>query len=1381
MEAASIVPATSSSSKVILQCTDPANVFDSFQSLLEPRTPLKNLHWKSPSRPLRSIPTLNVTLSKKESTANGLHAGGRRHQIPGLRETPYLKLYLLRCDDKETYKETARKEIKQWIKDNTFEKESKSTLRNQEHHDAFEWMVVHVVVPGTAAAAQPVSSKHLSLNDTESTDSLNSKSKWTGKSTSTIYDKLRADFSSSKLSSPRVAQVRLTDSAKPSGALAPQEIQDQLSEFIDNLKASILKSFDTRVAQYEDDIKEREAQRALPGWNFCTFFILKEGLARGFENVGLLDDALAVYSELEAGLDTVIKEQDERDDGDTSGALLPHANNLKSIIRDALDQEMAAPEDNAWSGRISDVLVVPPDLFPFDVRRRKYRDLILANEVSPLDTRIYIFTRQSEILMRRAKTASFSGKPGAVDHQMVADFAELSLQFINLAARELRADMQNAWGGRLSGEERATQKVVIGNVVAAWSWSAVAQTLELILPLMATSLTDLDTAFDVIVEESELKRATARPTTPNGHSAASSTSSSPQRGLRQEPLSRIASQTAVEELPAKLKQLKAPGIERLTAAVARLLLLARKVVENIPSTASWVNKIRDIDVEGYNDASKTLHRLSSTTSIASPSALQDHDGQALQSHRIRGLNLQALQHVAISEDHFYQLYSVLTKAAHHLFVEAGSKHAARQLLTDLAMLAYSQKDDTFACECLSTVFDGAKYEQLVTAQPHILAIYAQCLRSADKPDDLAMCLLAYLQITLRQSSHARQKMWDEFVEAADQSSAFSLPLALVAEVLHVDRAITHTDRVVGFELGLTIRGILNVRLGSAHSPELMLRSCEQQEPYAIYMTTSAETIPSTKTRLTFCSNVSTQGWYQVEALQVRIGKITFEHRFSGQDGPSQRGRHAEGVPLLLHVHPSAPWLDVRQSERLHLDESRRLLMTLTSRGAIGEPTLRLRPATAGLRLLLQQAKVVGEGEVSVLHENDATLLRLQEFSSTSIEIDIPYSLEDPSEPLATVKCLLEYTACGVAGKVYQSCAAEAALLVSVNVQHIFRETEVYSHFLIAPATAVPIIHHGCDVADAIEQCAISPAQTTLFSKQPARWLVKSELNKTLPLSVRYQKIDELAVNSIRSVLTEDLCAAGFDDVARLLSLHLVQAMRERWRSQDMEQIGLSHEVIIWPMDELDWHKVLAAFEREVRAELSQWLDRWHADHRTIPLRLADAPIRELQLRLQLPSRPTIATGSIQARLAEGQTVVLGQPMVCDVAITIAGPVSDDIQYSYELFAPNEVWLIGGRRKGVFTNLNNFTVPVMLVAQKTGPLLLPAIDIRCRKRGDNHGRSVEVWDDVLIEVYDKTASSSLLATTSLRSSTLGLMNDEALTAGEGGLGSMPGVLLDSKPL
>ena len=56
---------------------------------------------------------------------------------------------------------------------------------------------------------------------------------------------------------------------------AGQENPAAWAECINKIKDGILSAFDSAVVQREEDVKRSESQRLMPGWNFCTFFILK--------------------------------------------------------------------------------------------------------------------------------------------------------------------------------------------------------------------------------------------------------------------------------------------------------------------------------------------------------------------------------------------------------------------------------------------------------------------------------------------------------------------------------------------------------------------------------------------------------------------------------------------------------------------------------------------------------------------------------------------------------------------------------------------------------------------------------------------------------------------------------------------------------------------------------------------------------------------------------------------------------------------------------------------------------------------------------------------------------------------------------------------------
>lgn len=470
------------------------------------KLPLRNLHWKSPARPLRSIDSLHIdfvpspdssvdasdgssnpaapsstgtrSVSQSGLSGDGSGAGDgaksitreRRHQIPGLRQNPYLKIYLLRCDDNDIYKSSSRKLVREWMRNNG--SSSSSTSNSLEHHDAFEWLIVHVVFPHTAAATQPRWSGSSGNISNTSIEKTNSSTRWPGRSSNTIFEKIRADFNVSSKSAPdRVAQVRLTvetmsgqsptpaPSTTPSPASPPvvessQEREHAWNDLIAKMKTLILMSFDLRVSQYEEDIREKDSQRALPGWNFCTFFLLKEGLARGFENVGLVEDALVGYDELSIGLDSVVREQAVKGN-EGHGGVFPS-------YTDELLQELTAQK----GGVSSDLQLCEK---PLSTKRKRYRDLILSNSISVFDFKCYIFSRQMSLLLRlgnahssRTELSSKSQPPQSPtsepstakkaastnekleDPASLAELCERALSFITSTARDMRMDLLQA-------------------------------------------------------------------------------------------------------------------------------------------------------------------------------------------------------------------------------------------------------------------------------------------------------------------------------------------------------------------------------------------------------------------------------------------------------------------------------------------------------------------------------------------------------------------------------------------------------------------------------------------------------------------------------------------------------------------------------------------------------------------------------------------------------------------------------------------------------------------------------------------------------------------------------------------------------------------------
>lgn len=97
-----------------------------------------------------------------------------------------------------------------------------------------------------------------------------------------IIDRMRADFTLAKRDR-YVLPCYLIDGTftderrcvQLNYVSAGQEDPGAWTDLIAKIKDAIVTTLDGRVAERMDDVRRTEAQRAVPGWNFCTFFVLK--------------------------------------------------------------------------------------------------------------------------------------------------------------------------------------------------------------------------------------------------------------------------------------------------------------------------------------------------------------------------------------------------------------------------------------------------------------------------------------------------------------------------------------------------------------------------------------------------------------------------------------------------------------------------------------------------------------------------------------------------------------------------------------------------------------------------------------------------------------------------------------------------------------------------------------------------------------------------------------------------------------------------------------------------------------------------------------------------------------------------------------------------
>lgn len=302
---------------------DPFGVYRQLSDQIASKLPLVNLHWNPPSRPLRSIPTLDVDLIEETVVTEQTP----KHQMLGLSSAPYLKIMFVRCDDSETYRNSVRAMIREWLNN------SVNSTR-----DPTEWLVVHYVPHG----AKGVSSTRFK---------------------SSVYDKVRADFNSGS-KKDRCIQIR-------EGYSSDMESMEVWSEMMTRIKERVLEAFSRRVDLYEDEVRKLEAKKNVMGWNFGTFFYMKEGLALSFENISLYEDALILYDELEANFASISRQK-----------------NVTFFSSVGFDFEK------------------PPQPILDLQHGSEMRRQIMSNEISLFDFHCYLFGRQAYLLMMVSKSSS---------------------------------------------------------------------------------------------------------------------------------------------------------------------------------------------------------------------------------------------------------------------------------------------------------------------------------------------------------------------------------------------------------------------------------------------------------------------------------------------------------------------------------------------------------------------------------------------------------------------------------------------------------------------------------------------------------------------------------------------------------------------------------------------------------------------------------------------------------------------------------------------------------------------------------------------------------------------------------------------------------------
>ncbi|KAJ2453785.1 hypothetical protein EV183_001982 [Coemansia sp. RSA 2336] len=313
-----------STDKLKFSITDEFGLWPRIEKEFTARLPLRNLIWKGGiTQTAQFVSQLAV-----EIAVNQEHASSEELVLPGQQSHALLHMYLVTIGEHEsdTHKAEARARAKAW-----------ATKAAQ--HKGASWLVIFV--PSTNDTAQRASAGPKFLN-----------------MRATIYDRLRSDIQSRR-DANHVVQLR------------PEAIDSWNSLFL-AVRERAVQGLEDRVMTLGEEIRRLDANRMLPGWNYCRFFMVKETLVSLYRALGLNDEALAQYDELEAAFFQL------------------------------LDARQLAWFSKFGGGADGDDFT---DIL--DANKKPYRRQIADNTISLFDFRVYLFGQQSRLLIEMRQFEEF--------------------------------------------------------------------------------------------------------------------------------------------------------------------------------------------------------------------------------------------------------------------------------------------------------------------------------------------------------------------------------------------------------------------------------------------------------------------------------------------------------------------------------------------------------------------------------------------------------------------------------------------------------------------------------------------------------------------------------------------------------------------------------------------------------------------------------------------------------------------------------------------------------------------------------------------------------------------------------------------------------------
>lgn len=465
--------------------------------------------------------------------------------------------------------------------------------------------------------------------------------------------------------------------------------------------------------------------------------------------------------------------------------------------------------------------------------------------------------------------------------------------------------------------------------------------------------------------------------------------------------------------------------------------------------------------------------------------------------------------------------------------------------------------------------------------------------------------------------------------------------------------------------------------------------------------------------------------------------------------------------VVLYQRAEALDIKLQASRHRQLAQNRDLEVVIsTGWNNVSSGEIHLRSATAGLRLQTVEARVV-EGNLDITKMSEPGIVKLGALKAgQTAKLFIPFTLEHDVN-VVSLKLESSYVVGGETFFFANNYQVSASLPLGVNVQDCFKQKALFSKFLISSATSNPLrllasslsesdVFEASDGGALEEPVVIYPRQAAslvyriIRRAKPVAPANGKKQKLPLQLKLHYIPLEEELDDAVISAITKALEDTELSPYSRMIIPTVLTTMHAKLSAHDLEHAAMFGELRIGSLLEEAWpvvfnRRYLSTAMREINTKLAAFVENTLRSTPVLPLppiavnEEAIAKARSITIAVDVPTIAIVHSADLQLTTSPLNSVLCGDEEVSvlhqPIGATLVfkhtrnwdSPTSShkdrELTFTYELSAPAETWLIGGRRKGSFTippagqKMETLKFPIMLIPLREGYIGYPILDIR----------------------------------------------------------------------